>query len=153
MVSKEELANIIRKHGFVVERVWETPERIVIDFRHPKMKVKEPIAYFLSSVAWDKKNNILETIVRTPVPTYKELYLDYCVEDGEMVCRPHFWAEEKIVSVQATFFKEPLDKFDRLLAEMFDPPERSMDDLWWIPMALLFLVGVLRHLHYKHIQG
>jgi len=116
-----------------------------IDFKHPKMKVEEPAGYFLSSVEWDKKRNVLRTTVRTPVPTYKELYLDYCVEDGVMVCRPHFWSEKKIVSVQATFSKEPLDRFNRLLVEMLDPPEKGMD-LCWLPIAFLFLIAVLKRI-------
>ena len=138
----EKLKEVIRRNHFQIVRELDTPERIIIDFKHPLIKVGEPAGYYLSSVVWDKRRKVLETTVRAKVPTYKELYLDYCVENGEMVCRPHFWTEEKIVSVEATFSENPLDKFDRLLNEMRDPPGEGgwSDWLWLTPIIAMFLL-------------
>jgi len=117
-LSCQELADLIRKRGYEIIRVQDEADKCIIDFRHPKVKIERPVAYFLSSVALDKKDGHIETTVRSKVDTYKELYLDYCCEDSEMCCRPHVSMEEKILSVEAKFHKSPKKKFDQLISEL-----------------------------------
>lgn len=113
------LAEMIRKGGFEDAKIRVDDENLcVIDFRHPKIKPEMPYAYFMSSVKFDKKRNVLDATVRGKADGFKELYLDYCCEDGANVCKPHANFEEKIVSVEATFTREPLERFRQLLAEM-----------------------------------
>ena len=122
MTSCADLERIIKMHGFKVKSTQPTINGCIIDFYHPKIEIKPPVSYFLSSVVYDQNRNMLETTIRSKVDRFKELYLDYCCEseNGEclQMCRPHFHAEEKIVSVEATFYKNPIKKFDRLLEEM-----------------------------------
>jgi hypothetical protein len=113
-----ELQEIIKKKGFEVTKVIEDEEKCIVDFKHPKIKVEPPVAYFLSSAVLNKKDNSIETTVRSKVEDYKELYLDYCCEGEEQVCRPHVSMEEKILSVEARFHKNPKEKFERLLDEI-----------------------------------
>jgi len=112
------IAEKIRKYGYIIHRKIEDGKHCVIDFRHPKIKPEFPMAYFVSSLRYDKERKCLRTTVRSKVDKYKELYLDYCCENGEMVCRPHVWMEERILSVDAYFCEKPLEKLERLLAEM-----------------------------------
>jgi len=118
----EKLQEIIKKHGFKIMRVKEDDNICLIDFRHPKIKVETPEAYYGSAVQYDKKRKVLTTAVRSKVEGFKELYLDYCCEkeNGEclQMCRPHVHMDFKTLSVEATFFKDPIKKFDRLLEEM-----------------------------------
>jgi len=106
----------------LVKDVSEGPEHCVVDFVHPKIRVEEPIAYYVSSVDFNKKAKSLHTTVRSKVDGFKELYLDYCCEKENnecvQVCRPHFQADKKIVSVEAVFLENSLKKFDRLLEEI-----------------------------------
>lgn len=118
IISCQDLQNVIKRNRFQVTRVVEDGGRCIIDFKHPKVKVEPPVAYYLSSVALDKERGSIETTVRSRVETYKELYLDYCCEDSEWRCRPHVNMEDKILSVEATFYQNPKAKFDRLLGEM-----------------------------------
>ena len=113
-----ELEEIIRKCGFEVVNVFEDDKKCIIDFKHPKIKVERPVAYFLSSVFLNKEDGSIETTVRSRVDTFKELYLDYCCEDGEQKCRPHVNMEEKIFSVEARFRTKSGEKFKYLLNEM-----------------------------------
>ena len=80
-------------HGYKIWDSRETPEACMIDFYHPRVKVRPPVAYFLSAVLYNKKRNTIETTIRSKVDDFKELYLDYCCEtlDGEcsQVYRPH----------------------------------------------------------------
>lgn len=99
----EQLQEIIRKNKYEVVKVYEEEGKCIIDFKHPKVKVEPPVAYYLSSVVLD---------------TFKELYLDYCCENSEQMCRPHVNMEEKILSVEARFWQNPKEKFSRLLDEM-----------------------------------
>jgi hypothetical protein len=117
-VSCWDLQDTIRRNRFQIVNVFEDAEKCIIDFKHPKIKVEPPVSYYLSSVALDKKDGSIETTVRSKVETFKELYLDYCCEDGLQVCRPHVNMEEKILSVEAKFWQNPRGKFDRLLDEM-----------------------------------
>lgn len=114
----KQLQEIIRKNRYEVVNVTEDEKQCIIDFKHPKVKVAPPVSYFLSSVALDKKKGNIEATVRSKVDTFKELYLDYCCEDSEQMCRPHVNMEEKILSVEAKFWQNPKEKFDRLLDEM-----------------------------------
>jgi hypothetical protein len=113
-----EIQEIICERGYKVVDVREDEERCIVDFRHPRVKVEFPVAYFLSSVVLNKKDGSIETTVRNKVEGVKELYLDYCCEDGIQMCRPHVNMEEKILSVEAKFQQNPKGKFDRLLDEM-----------------------------------
>jgi len=114
----DRLREIIIRNGFEIWSTHEDSEKCGIDFRHPKIKVEPPVGYFLSSVVYYKDRDCLETTVRSKVTTFKELYLDYCCEDSNCVCRPHVNMEEKILSVEATFCEKPFEKFSRLLDEM-----------------------------------
>ena len=114
----KELQGLIRKYRYEVVRVIEDEERCIIDFRHPKVKVERPVTWYLSSVVLDKRDGSVEATVRSKVDAFKELYLDYCCEDGEQVCRPHVNMEDKILSVEAKFRQNPKEKFEMLLNEM-----------------------------------
>jgi len=114
----EELKRAIERHGFEIRGISEDTEKCVIDFKHPKIEVKPPVAYFASAVQFNKKRNVLTTTVRSKVDGFKELYLDYCCENNEQMCRPHFHTDFKTISVEATFFENPIKKFDRLLEEL-----------------------------------
>jgi len=114
----QQLQEIIRRNKYQVVNVSEDAEKCIIDFKHPKVKVEPPVSYYLSSVALDKEKGNIEATVRSKVETFKELYLDYCCEDNEQMCRPHVNMEEKILSVEAKFWQNPKGKFDRLLDEM-----------------------------------
>jgi len=114
----KEILNIIKRHNFIPENLQESEETCIIDFRHPKIEIQKPVAYFESAVQLNKKRNVLNTTIRSKVENIKELYLDYCCEDGEMVCRPHVNMEDNILSVEASFRINPIKKFDRLLEEM-----------------------------------
>jgi hypothetical protein len=114
----QQLQEIIRQNRYQVVNVVEDEEKCIIDFKHPKVKVEPPVSYYLSSVALKKKDGSIETTVRSKIETFKELYLDYCCEDSEQMCRPHVNMEEKILSVEAKFWQNPKGKFDRLLDEM-----------------------------------
>jgi hypothetical protein len=109
----QQLKDIIKKNGFDIVNVDE--KRCIIDFKHPKIVLEPPVAYYLSSVVL--KDGV-ETIVRSKVEGGKELYLDYCCENGENVCRPHVHMGDKILSVEAKFHQNPMEKFNRLLQEM-----------------------------------
>lgn len=113
-----QLQGVIRKNKYEVVATKEDEKSCIIDFKHPKVKVEPPVSYFLSSVALDKETGSIETTVRSKVDTFKELYLDYCCEDSEQMCRPHVNMEEKILSVEAKFWHNPKGKFERLLDEM-----------------------------------
>lgn len=114
----EEIENTIKKFNFKITNKTEDNEKCIIDFKHPKVKVMKPVSYFLSSVEYKKDGSLLNTIVRSKVDDVKELYLDYCCENGEMACRPHIHMKESILSVDATFRQKPIEKFRNLLAEM-----------------------------------
>lgn len=114
----EQLQEIIRKNKYEVVRVLEENQKCIIDFKHPKVKVEPPVSYYLSSVVLDKEKGNIEATVRSKVDTFKELYLDYCCEDSEQMCRPHVNMEDKILSVEAKFWQKPKEKFGRLLDEM-----------------------------------
>lgn len=127
----EELKKVIEKHGFKVKNVFEEQQKCLIDFVHPKIEVESKVegfkgkflpSYFWSGVSFDKKRKFLNTTVRSKVEGFKELYLDYCCEKENdeciQLCRPHVNMQDKILSVEATFFKNPIKKFDRLLEEM-----------------------------------
>lgn len=117
MISCKELAEIIKTSHFKIIGIHTDNENeCLIDFKHPKIS-GFPYNYFASSVWFDKKNNVLITTVRGKA-NMKELYLDYCCENGEMVCRPHFDFENKVVSIEAKFHEEPIQKFKQLLTEM-----------------------------------
>jgi len=122
MIECKELEEIIKRYGYKIMHSQITPEGCIVDFYHPKIEVKPPVSYFLSSVFYNQKEGMLETTVRSKVDRFKELYLDYCCEkiDGDCIqmCRPHFHSNEKIVSVEATFYHNPIKKFERLLEEM-----------------------------------
>lgn len=118
-----EIKRILQLHGFKITNEIEDAEKCIIDFRHPKVEVKKPVAYFLSSVAFTPAKNFLDTTIRSKVDDVKELYLDYCCEQVdseycEQRCRPHVHMDEKILSVEAKFWQNPLKKFDRLIEEM-----------------------------------
>jgi len=114
----KQLQEIIQKNGFQVVNITEDEEKCIIDFKHPKVKVEYPATYYLSSVFLNKKEGNIETTVRSKVERFKELYLDYCCEDGLQVCRPHVNMEDGILSVEARFREIPKEKFNRLLDEM-----------------------------------
>jgi hypothetical protein len=118
MDACREIQEIIRKRGYEIVDVREDEEKCIVDFKHPKVKVEFPVAYYLSSVVLNKKDGSIETTVRSKVEGVKELYLDYCCEDGEQVCRPHVDMEAGILSVEAKFHQNPKEKFDSLLKEM-----------------------------------
>jgi len=117
-VDCQALADMVRKHGYDVLSVREDGGSCVIDFLHPGVRLMRPVPYFASSLHYDKRRGTVEVTVRAKVPRYKELYLDYCCEDGEMVCRPHVWMEENMVSVEAKFRKDPVERLRMLLSEM-----------------------------------
>ena len=117
-ITCQQLHETIRKNRYEVVNVTEDEKYCIIDFKHPKVEVMPPVSYFLSSVVLDKKDNHIDVTVRSKVDTFKELYLDYCCEDGEQMCRPHVNMEEKILSVEAKFWQKPIEKLDRLLDEM-----------------------------------
>lgn len=118
MLSCEELSEMIRGLGYRVHRVYEDAGFCVIDFSHPKVRVEEPASWFLSSVTVSKRDGSIEVTVRSRLDRFKELYLDYCCEDGAHVCRPHVDPEEGILSVEARFRERPLEKLRALLSEM-----------------------------------
>lgn len=113
-----ELAEEVRRYGYEVIGVREDGSSCTIHFLHPTVRLERPVSYFASSIYYDKRSGKLEVTVRRRVPTYKELYLDYCYGDGEMVCRPHVWMEEKVLSVEARFRRDLLDRLRRLLSDM-----------------------------------
>jgi len=110
----------IEDRGYIIENKEFDKKSCVIDFRHPKIKKQIPIAYYTSSVKVTE--NGIETTIRGKVDRFKELWLDYCCEkeDNECVqkCRPHVNMEENILSVEANFTENPVEKFDRLLEEL-----------------------------------
>jgi hypothetical protein len=115
----DKLVELISKFKFQIINILEDSEKCIIDFKHPKIELRFPYAYFLSSVSFNKKTGILITTIRSKVDTFKELFfLDYCCEDGSNVCRPHVDMEDKIFSVEAIFSKDVIKKFGRLLEEM-----------------------------------
>lgn len=116
--SCSELIEIIENNKYIIERVEEDDEKCIVDFRHPKIKVMQPVSYFLSSVFLDRKTGFIETTVRSKVDSFKELYLDYCCEDSKHVCRPHADMENGILSVEAKFKEDSLKKFSNLLDEL-----------------------------------
>jgi len=97
---------------------YEDEKTCRVDFRHPYIKVEFPHAYYLSSVVLKKEDGSIRVTVRSKVKGFKELYLDYCCENETLVCRPHVYMDEKILSVEATFRERPLDKLRTLLSEM-----------------------------------
>ena len=113
-----EIENIVKRWGFELMGTSETDDHCIIDFHHKKIKVGLPVSYFTSAASYNKKTGCINTTARAKVDEFKELYLDYCCEDGEQVCRPHVNMDEKIVSVEAHFCESPLVKFDRLLEEL-----------------------------------
>jgi hypothetical protein len=117
-VTCRDLQDIIHKHGYQVVNKVEDVKGCIIDFKHPRIEVRPPVNYFLSSVALNKEDGSIETTVRSKIKDYKELYLDYCCEDNTQVCRPHVLMDEKVLSVQAYFRENPKEKFERLLQEM-----------------------------------
>lgn len=118
----DRLRDTIKLHRYKIGEVIEDEEKCLIDFRHPKIKVGEPVSYFASSVYYNKRTEHLNTTVRSKFERFREFYFDYCCEyeGGEclMQCRPHLNPDEEIFSVEATFMQTPLAKFDRLLEEM-----------------------------------
>jgi hypothetical protein len=112
-----EIQEIIRKNGYEIVNVQEGEGLCIVDFRHPKVKVQLPVAWYLSSVVL-RGDGSIETTVRSKVEGVKELYLDYCCENGEHVCRPHVDMVTGILSVEAKFRQNPKEKFDSLLKEM-----------------------------------
>ncbi len=109
---------LIKRHHFQIRNVVEDKEKCIVDFKHPKIVVMKPVSYFLSSVVYKKDGSFLNATIRNKVDDVKELYLDYCCENGEQVCRPHVHMGEKILSVEVKFRENPLGKFDRILEEM-----------------------------------
>ncbi len=118
MLSCRELEDIIRRNRYQVIKKIEDEEKCIIDFKHPRVEIEPPVSYYLSSVVLNKKDGSIEATVRSRVESFKELYLDYCCEDGEQRCRPHVNMKEKILSVEAKFWKNSIEKFNRLLDEM-----------------------------------
>jgi len=118
MLSCKELSEMIRRLGYHIHRVHEDVNFCVVDFRHPKVRVEEPASWFLSSVTVNKRDGSVEATIRSRVDRFKELYLDYCCEDGAHVCRPHINPDEMILSVEARFRERPVEKLRALLAEM-----------------------------------
>lgn len=120
-ISCDMLKRVIEKRGYEIVNVVEDKDKCIIDFVHPKMRPGYPILYETSAV--QLKDNVISAVVRTKVDNFKELYLDYCCEkeNGECIqtCRPHVQMQTKTLSVEATFFTDPLKKFERLLDEMF----------------------------------
>ena len=113
-----DLVGLIRRLGYEVRQVLDEGGRCVVDFRHPRVRVERPVSYFLSSAVLDKGDGSVEVTVRSRVDGVKELYLWYCCEDGVNVCRPHFDAENDIVSVEARFHKDAIKRLEALLSEM-----------------------------------
>ena len=113
-----EIENIVNRYGFNPTNRMETDDHCIVDFCHKKIKVGYPVSYFTSAASYNKRTGCINTTARAKVDEFKELYLDYCCEDGEQVCRPHVNMDEKIVSVEANFCEKPLGKFDRLLEEL-----------------------------------
>jgi len=109
---------MIRQLGYRVHRVHEDDNFCIIDFRHPKVRVEVPVSWFLSSVSMNKRDGFIEVTVRSRLDRFKELYLDYCCENGTHVCRPHVDPEEMIISVEARFRERPVEKLRALLSEM-----------------------------------
>ena len=111
------LSRLVARYGFIVTRAYEQGSMIVVNFRDPRL---EEHVYFTSTVVYDRRTGRLEALVRSRVKGYKELYLEYCCEGGEMKCRPHVYVEDGLVvlSVEAKFSRDPISKFKRLLEEL-----------------------------------
>lgn len=117
-----QLVEMIEKAKFFKIRSiaeW-TDNRVVIDFRH--ITASETNTYYHSSVAFNKKTGCIEATVRERLgviknKNFKEFYLDYCCENGEMACRPHFDSDSKTASIEAHFCMDSMDRFKRLLNE------------------------------------
>jgi len=114
----EQIQELIKKARYKVHYKSDYPEKCIVHFTHPSVK-EEDIGLF-SGVYYDKTTGALETTVRRKVKTFGELYLDYCCEDEIQKCRPHVWMDEKVLSVEAKFEKDVLDRFVRLLRDMYD---------------------------------
>ncbi|MEM4454761.1 MAG: hypothetical protein QXT28_08640 [Thermofilaceae archaeon] len=119
MLSCKELSEMIRRLGYRVHRVHEDDNFCIIDFRHPKVRVEMPVPWFLSSVLMNKRDGSIKVTVRSRLDGFKELYLDYCCENGTNVCWPRVDPEEMIISVEATFRERPVEKLRALLSEIF----------------------------------
>lgn len=125
-ITCDDVERTIKKHGYIVRQRMEIPkdtkDQCVIDFVHPKVRVEEPVFYYVSSVHYNKPEKKIEVTVRSKVDDYKELFLDYCCESDKdgcyQRCRPHVNMKDKILSCSAIFHENPLKKFDRLLEEM-----------------------------------
>lgn len=116
------LAELIEKSKYFVRSIEETPKGCIITFSHPTIKPEErtPELHFLSAVRYDKEKGSLEATVRRKVKGFKELYLDYCCENGEMSCRPHVSTNGDVIfSVEAKFSKNALERFKNLLNDIF----------------------------------
>jgi hypothetical protein len=113
----QRLREIVEKNKFIVWAVGVQPNGCYIHFLHPTVMPSDTGAF---SGAWFSKGR-LEVTARRFVDRFKELYLDYCCENGEMCCRPHVnkWDDRILLSVHAKFHKDIFNRFDRLLADVF----------------------------------
>jgi len=117
-MSCRKLEDVVRRSGFIIIDTYEDEDTCRVDFRHPYIKPIPPYTYYISSAIMKKRDGSIRATVRSKVETFKELYLDYCCENGVFVCRPHVNMEEKILSVEAIFSEKPIDKLRSLLSEM-----------------------------------
>lgn len=111
------LSRIIEKWGFKVSHVYSEPDAIIINFYDPRLGDD---LYFRSTIVYYRDTGRIEARVRVLLDRYRELYMEYCIEHCEMMCRPHFYIEDglPILSMEAKFTEEPLTKLERLLEEM-----------------------------------
>ena len=117
MQQRISLSQLVRKWGFVVTKAYEQGNMVIVNFRDPRL---ENDIYFISSIVYDRAANKAEALVRTLVTGYRELYMEYCCEHGEMKCRPHIYIEDgkTILSIEAKFTENPVEKLNRLLEEL-----------------------------------
>lgn len=111
--------SIIKKFGFVITKYHVIQNRLVINFRDPRL---ENDVFFTSTLFYDIDTGHLETLVRILLKGTREFYMDYCVEDCEMSCRPHFYYDEEtgkaILSMEAKWRKDVVSRFIGLLNEL-----------------------------------
>ena len=121
-----DLVSIIKKFGFIITKHHIIGNRLVINFRDPRL---EDDIFFTSAVFYDLNTKYLEALVRILLRGYRELYMDYCVEDCEMSCRPHFYYDDvtgrAILSVQAKWHTDVITRFTALLNELSPKNESS----------------------------
>jgi len=117
MITCSRIINILEKKGYRVVTSFDRPDRCIVLFAHPSIKGDD--VRYLSGIFYIKDENKIEVTARRKVKDFKELYLDYCCENGEMMCRPHVWMDEKILSIEAKFHENILEKFKRLLDDIY----------------------------------